>query len=255
MKHFRIIPCLLHKNEGLVKGIKFKKHKYIGDPINSIKIFNDKGVDELIYLNIENSVKNQEPDLDYIKKITDECFMPLCYGGGIQTCDHILKILELGVEKVAINTGYTTKKNLIAEAANKTGCQSIVGVIDYKKGLLGAEKTTIKSGSKNLKKSPLELAKDLERQGVGEIMLNSIDRDGTRSGFDLDMICQISSAVSVPVIASGGSHSIEDFKAAKNAGASAAAAGSQFVFYGQNNAVLINYPITEELREEFFFDY
>lgn len=254
MKHFRIIPCLLHKNDGLVKGVKFKKHKYVGDPINSIKIFNDKGADELIYLNIENSLMNREPDLNYIKKITDECFMPLCYGGGIKNCDQILQILELGVEKIAINTGYITNPNLVEDAANKIGSQSIVGVIDYKKSLFGCYKTTIKCGSKNIKKSPLKLAEELEQRGVGEIIINSIDRDGSRSGFDLDMIRQISSSVSVPVIASGGSHSIEDFKQAKSAGASAAAAGSQFVFYGQNNAVLINYPITEEMREELFFD-
>tara|TARA_B100001093_G_C26857837_1_gene1028287 strand:+ start:1260 stop:1991 length:732 start_codon:yes stop_codon:yes gene_type:complete len=241
-------------NDGLVKGIKFKKHQYIGDPINSIRIFNDKGADELIYLDIDCSIKSKKPDFNYIKKITDECFMPLCYGGGVQSKEEVLQILGLGVEKVAINTGYVLNKNLITESSKLTGSQSIVAVIDYKKSLFGKNKITILNGTESIKQNPIDLAKMLEEQGAGEILLNSIDRDGTRSGYDIDMIHQISSSISIPVVALGGSNSIEDFKSAKKAGASAAAAGSQFVFYGQQNAVLINYPITEEIREKEFFD-
>ena len=255
MKHFRIIPCLLLQNQGLVKGVKFKNHQYIGDPINTIRIFNDKGADELIFLNIDSSLQKKDPDFQYIQKLADECFIPLCYGGGITEAEQILKILNIGVEKVAINSGYYSNDTLIEKAVRQNGSQSILGVIEYKKTIFGKTICTVYCGTRPIKKSPLSLAKELESRGVGELMLNCIDRDGKRNGYDLDLLKAVSSSVGIPVIASCGSHSLDDFIKAKEAGASAASAGSQFVYYGTNNAVLINYPITEDIRNNFFFEH
>lgn len=254
MKHFRIIPCLLHRNQGLVKGVRFKKHRYIGDPINTVRIFNDKGTDELIYLDIDCSLQKKTPNFQYIQKLANECFMPLCYGGGINHPDHVLEIFGLGVEKIAINSGYAQNNQLIEKAVKQNGSQSILAVIEYRKSLFGNITCTIRCGTTTIKKSPSSLARELEAKGVGELMLSCIDRDGTGTGYDLKTIEEISAAVKIPVIASCGSHNIEDFKKAKEAGASAAAAGSQFVYFGSQKSVLINYPITESMREKYFFD-
>jgi len=245
----RVIPCLLLKGQGLVKTVKFKDPKYVGDPINAVRIFNEKEVDELIFLDITATPEKKEPPFRTISEIASECFMPLCYGGGIKTIEHIEKIFSLGVEKVSINTQAAENPALIKQAAELFGSQSIVASIDVKKSLFGKYEVYIQGGRKNTKLAPVSYAKHLEELGVGEIMLNSIDRDGTLQGFDLELTARVVEAVNVPVIACGGAGKVEDLAAAiKQGGASAAAAGSFFVFHGKHRAVLITYPEIAELK-------
>lgn len=253
MQHFRIIPCLLLKGQGLVKGRRFRDHDYVGDPINAIKIYNDQGADELIVLDIEATRSKAGPNFDRIGDLATECFMPLCYGGGIRNLDHVIKIHSLGVEKTAINTAAIESPDLIDQAASAVGSQSIVAVIDYKRTWFRGYRVASRCGSKLSNSSPVEFAQELERRGAGEIILNSIDRDGLQSGYDLPTIAEVAQAVSIPVVALGGCGKIDDLIAAKRAGASAAAAGSLFVYYGRLRAVLVNYPISETLREREFY--
>ena len=239
---------LLYSSSGLVKTIRFKNPKYIGDPINAIKIFNDKEVDELILIDIDAYKNKKEPNIDFIKKMATECFMPLCYGGGISKLDEIEKILYNGVEKISLNSIAHHNPNVIKEAANKFGSQSIVVSMDVKKNWLNKEYVYTDKGTNNTKLNPIEFAKKMEDHGAGELFVNSIDRDGTYSGYNIELIEKISKSVTIPVIACGGAKSITDFRLAINAGASAVAAGSMFVFFGELKSVLINYPTTEELN-------
>ncbi len=241
----RVIPLLLLKGGGLVKTVKFKDSVYIGDPINAVKIFNEKEVDELIFLDIEASKGGGRINFQAISDIASECFMPLCYGGGVRTVDQMKRIFSLGVEKIAINSYIQENPRIIEEAAMIFGSQSVIVSIDVKKIMFGGY--AVQSAGKTIKKDPLELARHVCDLGAGEIMLTAIDRDGTMQGYDMELIRTISSAVSIPVIACGGAGSLEDMKRAVDAGAAAAAAGSIFVFYGKNRAVLINYPSREEL--------
>jgi cyclase len=249
MSNIRVIPILLLKDMGLYKSVKFKDHKYVGDPINAIKIFNEKEVDELVFLDINASANGKEPNYQMLEDIASECFMPLCYGGGIKNLVQIEKILYSGVEKISINTASVEDIDLIKNAAYKFGSSTIVVSIDAKKGFLSGYATYTKSGKQNTKKNPVDFAKYIEDQGAGEILLTSIDADGTMSGYDLDLIRNVSNSVSIPVIASGGAGSIQHMKEAVNVGASAVAAGSFFVFQGKHRAVLITYPSRNELRE------
>jgi cyclase len=249
MSNIRVIPILLLKDMGLYKSVKFKDHKYVGDPINAIKIFNEKEVDELVFLDINASVNGNEPNYQMLEDIASECFMPLCYGGGIKNLSQIEKILYAGVEKVSINTASIEDKDLIKNAAEKFGSSTIVVSIDAKKGFLTGYATFIKSGKQTTKKNPVDFAKYIEDQGAGEILLTSIEADGTMSGYDLELIKNVSNSVSIPVIASGGAGSIQHMKEAVNVGASAVAAGSFFVFQGKHRAVLITYPSRNELSE------
>lgn len=245
----RVIPCLLLKNLGLVKTVKFKEPKYVGDPINTVKIFNDKEVDELVFLDITASVENKKPAFKYISQIASECFMPLGYGGGIKTIEDIKTILNLGVEKVVINTHAVENPNLVEQAASIFGSQSIVISLDIKKNIFSQYQVYIFGGRKAIKANPLELVKRMENMGAGEILINSINRDGTMNGYDLDLIRLISGAVKIPVIACGGAGKLQDLGEAVQAGASALAAGSMFVFQGIHRAVLINYPSQSELKQ------
>lgn len=245
----RIIPVLLMKNKGLYKGIKFKNHKYVGDPINTVKIFNDKEVDEIIILDIEASVKNRPIDFDYIKEVVSEAFMPVAYGGGIRSIEDAKKLFNIGVEKIVLNTYAIKKPGLVEELASKFGSQSIVFSLDVKKDFFGRKRVYIKSGTEKTEFKPLELALIMEKKGVGEIMLNDIDRDGTFSGYDLELIKSISSKLNIPLIVSGGAKDIYDFKKAKDAGAHACAAGSMFVFHMPHRAVIISYPKYEEIKK------
>lgn len=248
----RLIPCLLLRDHGIIKTHKFKKSRYLGDPINAVKIYNDKEVDELIFLDIDATRHHREPDFEYLKKITEQCFMPLCYGGGISTIDQIRMLFEIGFEKVSINSTAFYNPNLIREASNIFGAQSIVGAMDVKTLRDGNKCVFLHNARKNIHKSAVEYAVYLESLGVGEIFLNSIDRDGEMTGMDYDLIHRLSQCVSVPIIASGGAGKVEDCVKAVQYGASAAAAGSLFVFWGRNKAVLINYPdkdITNKLFE------
>lgn len=238
----RVIPCLLLKEDGLVKGKKFKDHRYIGDPINTVKLFNDKEVDELIFLDIEASLDNREPNFQLIEDIASEAFMPLAYGGGISTIEHIEKLFKLGVEKVVINSAFVDNYAFIEKASKLAGSQSIVGSIDVKKNLFGKYSAYSRCGTHKYSSDPVQVAKQLETAGVGEIMITSIDNEGTRSGLDLKLVKEVSNAVSVPVIANGGTGELSHMVDAVKAGASAIAAGAFFVFHGKHDAVLITYP-------------
>ncbi|MGB2632166.1 MAG: AglZ/HisF2 family acetamidino modification protein [Minisyncoccales bacterium] len=238
----RIIPVLLLKGGGLVKTIKFKNPVYIGDPINAVKIFNEKEVDELIFLDIEAAKSAKPVDYKKISEITNECFMPLCYGGGLNSVDQMKKIFSLGAEKAAINSFTFKNPGLIKDAALVFGSQSVVVSIDAKKNFLGKYEVMARGGLERTGKEAVEWARECARLGAGEILLNSIDRDGTMVGYDIELINKVSGSVSIPVIACGGAGKYSDFAAALAAGASALAAGSLFVFYGKNRAVLINYP-------------
>ncbi|MBF0239911.1 MAG: imidazole glycerol phosphate synthase subunit HisF [SAR324 cluster bacterium] len=246
----RVIPCLLLKKNGLVKGIQFKNHTYIGDPINAVEIFNTKEVDELFFLDITATQENRIPSLELIGQLADECLMPFSVGGGIQTIEHIKDILNHGAEKVCINTVAMKNPEFIHQASRYFGSQSIVVSVDYKKNWRGNNQLYLASGTrKNGNISLLDCVKNLEQSGVGEILLNSIDRDGTMNGYDLETLTQVCGHVTVPVIAMGGAWSNQHLKDGITAGASAVAAGSKFVFHGARRAVLINYPDEMELIE------
>jgi cyclase len=252
MVRTRVIPVLLLQDKGLVKTIKFKDPKYVGDPINAVKIFNDKGVDELIFLDITATRDRRGPLFEYLKEIATECFMPFGYGGGIRTLEHAKRILSLGSEKVIINSYAVENPSFIKEAAKVIGNQSVVLSIDVKKNLFGKYEIWTHCGTKNTRINPVRFAQEMELAGAGEIMVNSIDNDGTMSGYDLELIQQVSSAVSIPVVACGGAGSANDLSSAvKDGGASAAAAGSLFVFHGKHRAVIITYPDHETLKNLF----
>ena len=243
----RIIPILLLQDNGLVKTTKFKNPKYIGDPINAIRIFNEKEVDELIFLDIAVTKNNKTIDFDLISKIASECFMPLSYGGGVKDIDTIRRILKLGVEKICINSYVFENPNFVREAVKLFGSSTIVVSIDVKKNIFGKYEIWSHSGTKKVKTTFDEAIKLIEEIGVGEILINSIDKDGCMLGYDCSLINRVSKSVSIPVVASGGAGSTNDFKHAISNGASAVAAGSMFVFHGKHKAVLITYPNRKEI--------
>jgi imidazole glycerol-phosphate synthase subunit HisF len=245
----RVMPCLLLRGRGLVKTVRFQNPRYVGDPINAIAIYNEKEVDELIFLDITATPESKPPPFDVIGEIASECFMPVAYGGGVRSLEDVKRIFGLGIEKVAINSFAVERPEFIREAADRFGSQSIVVAIDVKKTLLGGYKVFTHGGRKATSLDPIKHAVRMQELGAGEILLNSIDRDGTLQGYDVDLIRRVTSAVNVPVIACGGAGKVEDFGAAvKEGGASAAAAGSLVVFHGRNQAVLINFPTRQELR-------
>jgi imidazole glycerol-phosphate synthase subunit HisF len=252
MRRARVIPCLLVQSRALVKTVRFTDPRYIGDPINAVRIFNEKEVDELILLDISAVRQGKQPDLKLIAQIAGECFMPLCYGGGIQSLDDAKTILSLGVEKVAVNTMAIERPAFVREIADAVGSQSIVISIDATRTTAGEYEVWSRAGSRRMAIDPVTCARQMEELGAGELMVNSIDRDGTLGGYDLDLITRVAQAVRIPVIASGGAGRTHDFAAAvKIAGASAVAAGSLFVYYGRRRAVLINYPSAAELDTVF----
>jgi cyclase len=253
MASIRVIPVLLHRNQGLVKSVRFKNHQYIGDPINTVKIFNEKEVDELCVLDISPSRFESGPNMQLVAEIASEAFMPMAYGGGISNTNQIQAILYEGAEKVVLNTEIQNNPSLLSEAAKIAGSQSIVASIDVKKNLLGKKRVHRTDGKKPLKLSPLEYAKSLEDYGAGEILLTSVDHEGTFSGYDLDLLQLICESVNIPVIACGGAATLSDFKKAITIGkASAVAAGSIFVYNGPHKAVLISYPRVDEINKELF---
>jgi cyclase len=248
----RIIPVLLLKGKGLVKTIRFKDSKYIGDPINAVKIFNDLKTDELVFLDITASKEGRAVSADLVKDIGDEAFMPFGVGGGISNIKQIEQLLKAGAEKVVINTNTVLNPELIAEASRIFGSQSIVVALDIKKTFFGKYECWIKDGSENTKANPVDLAKKAENLGAGELVLNSIDLDGLMTGYDIDLIRSIAEIVSIPVVACGGAGNLEHLKQGYVEGkAHALAAGSMFVFHGPRRAVLINYPAKSELKQLF----
>jgi len=235
-------------DRGLVKTTQFKNPRYLGDPVNSVKIFNGKGVDELCILDIRASSQQKGPDFEYLKDIASEAFMPLSYGGGITKLSEIEQLFYIGYEKVVINTSFINNPSLIEEAVKFAGSQSIVVSIDVKRDLFGKKNGYINGGNIKLKDSPIELAKRAEAFGAGEILLSSISKDGTMQGYDIELVREVSESVKIPVIASGGAKDIYDIKKVlEDGGAHAAAASSMFVYYGEQKAVLITVPSELEL--------
>ncbi len=239
----RIIPCLLVRSKGLVKTVKFGPTKYVGDPINAVKIFNEKEADELIVLDIDATATGSEPDFAMIQKLAAECRMPLCYGGGIKTVEQARRIIGLGVEKIAISSEVISNPNLITEIAAEIGSQSVVVVLDVKKSLFGKYEVYTHNGKKKTGRTPVEVAQQAERLGAGEIVINSIDLDGQMTGYDLNLATKIREAIRLPMTLLGGAGSISDIGSLiQTCGVVGAAAGSLFVFKGVYRAVLINYP-------------
>lgn len=248
----RVIPCLLLRNLGLVKTIKFKNPKYLGDPINIVKIFNDKEVDELVFLDITATVEKRKPPFDLLSKITSECFMPVCYGGGVRTLEDMKALFSLGIEKVAVNSCAVENPTFIRAAAEIFGSQSVIISIDVKKNLRGRYEVFTHGGRKNTGLDPVKLAAEMESHGAGELLLTSIERDGTMQGYDLNLIKQVSGTVGIPIVACGGAGKVSDLADAVNkGGASASAAGSLFVFQGPHRALLISYPSSKEQKNLF----
>lgn len=251
----RVIPCLLLRKGGLYKTVQFKEPKYVGDPINAVRIFNEKEVDELIFLDIEATIANRAPDLQMLKSIASECFMPLCYGGGVASLTDIEKILKIGVEKVSLNTALAENPAVVRQATRLFGNSTIVGAIDFKRTVFGKAMAWTRSNQNNTGIPLIDFARRTEDLGVGEIFLNSIERDGSMKGYDLAAIRDVASAVSVPVIACGGAGALAHFRTAiHEGGASAVAAGSFFVFVGKHRAVLITYPLQSELHSQVFIN-
>lgn len=243
MLRSRVIPCLLVHNKGLVKTTKFTDEKYVGDPINAVKIFNEKEVDELVVLDIDCTVKGIEPNYDLIKNLAAESRMPLCYGGGITTVEQAIRIVSLGVEKVALSAAAIVNPLLIRDIAQAIGSQSVVVVLDVMKAkFLGKHSLYTHNGRVKVKKDILEFVTEVERQGVGEIVINSIDNDGCMSGYDIDFARKVRSVSNVPLTILGGAGSVKDMQCLiDELGVVGAAAGSIFVFKGPYRAVLINY--------------
>lgn len=244
----RIIPVLLLKKNVLVKSKVFKDFRYIGDPINAVKIFNDLKADELVFLDIEASKENRWVSLDFVKNVGEEANMPFSVGGGIKTIENIRKIISIGAEKVIINSYAAENPDFIKEASENFGSSTIVVCIDVKKKFLGSEQTWISNGNKATGFNPIDFAKLMEEKGAGEIIIQSIERDGMMQGYDINLIKRISEAVTIPVVALGGAGNYTHLKEAyTDAYANGLAAGSMFVYQGTKQGVLINYPQKDEI--------
>lgn len=248
MLRSRIIPCLLLKKGGLVKTVQFDIPKYVGDPLNAVRIFNEKEVDELLVIDIDATAQNREPDYQLIKNLAGECRMPLCYGGGVKTVEQIQRIVGLGVEKVSISSAAVESPDLIADAAAKVGSQSVVVVLDVKKsGLFRKNEVFTHNGGRKTGINPVDFARKVQKLGAGEVVINSIERDGHMKGYDLPLVQEIRDAINLPLTVLGGAGSLDDISGLiQRFGIIGAAAGSLFVFKGKYRAVLINYPSHEE---------
>lgn len=248
MTRTRIIPVLLLHRAGFYKTRRFKDPVYLGDPVNILRIFNEKEVDEITILDIAATPENREPNFALLEDMASECFMPLAYGGGLQTIVHIRRLFQIGFEKVILNSTTFSQPQLITEAAALFGSQSVVVCIDVKKSLLGGYDVVCNGARKKPGWKPVDWAVHVAGLGAGEVIINSVDRDGTMEGYDLDLISRVTKAVSIPVVACGGARHVQDFADAVNqAHASACAAGAMFVFQGRHRAVLINVPTRQEI--------
>lgn len=249
MLRTRIIPALLLKDDALVKTVKFKQPKYIGDPVNTVRIFNELEVDELVFLDIECTPQKRSVNLKVLSEIANECFMPLAYGGGISTLDQAKAIFNVGFEKVVINSAAHTNPGVISEIATHFGSQSVVASIDVKKNLWGKYEVRYASARKKTGRHPVEWAQELESRGCGEIILTSVDKEGTWSGFDTELCKMVNEAVEIPVIAQGGAGNIEDIvHVIQHSGVSAVALGSMVVYQHQGMGVLVNFPDEVKLK-------
>jgi len=244
----RIIPVLLLQNSGLVKSVKFKNHRYIGDPINAVRIFNDLKADELAFIDISASKEKRLISLDFVKKVGEEANMPFSVGGGIRSIHDIQKIIEVGAEKVILNTIAGQNPQFVQKAVKEFGSSTITVCMDVKRDFFGKNKVLIHAGSKKIVQSPLIFAKQMEEMGAGEIIIQSIDKDGTMLGYDLELIAGISEQLSIPVTALGGAGSLKDMSLLLDrTSVNGLAAGSMFVYHGARNAVLVNYPNYNEI--------
>lgn len=252
MLRHRVIPVLTIDDRRLVKTIRFKSPRYLGDPLNAVRLFNEKEVDEIVILDIGATRRSREPDFEFIADLASECFMPMAYGGGITTMEQVVRAIGLGVEKVVLNTSAVERPALITEAARVYGAQAVIAAIDVKRTWLGKRVAMTRSGTRSTGRDPVELAKALEQAGAGELLVTSIEHDGMMQGYDLGLIRDIASAVSVPVIACGGASTVDDLRlAVRDGGASAASAGSLFVYQGKHRAVLVNFP-SQDVRDRLF---
>lgn len=243
MLRTRVIPALLLRNESLVKTVKFGNFTYIGDPCNTVRIFNELEVDELLFLDITASGENRSPNLKVLADIANECFMPLGYGGGIRSLDQAKAVFDIGFEKVAINTQAVEDPALIGEIASHYGSQAVIASLDVKNGLFGGQTVRTLGGKRNTRRDPIDWAKEVEQMGAGEILLTSIDREGTWEGFDLGLVKRVTDNASIPVIAHGGAGTLEHIgQVVKQANASAVALGSMVVFQKKGMGVLVNFP-------------
>mgnify|MGYP001407331232 CR=1 FL=1 len=249
MRESRLIPIILLSNNGVYKSINFKNYTYIGDPINTIHLFNDMEVDELIILDIDASKNCFVPNYELIKEFSSEAFMPLSYGGGIKTTDQADKIFKCGVEKIILNHSILYNKTIITNFVEKFGSQSIVAAIDYKKNIFG-KKYCFDYVSNSLTKINLnEAILETIEKGVGEIMLTSVDHEGIMKGYDIETISEIINKINIPLIVSGGAGTIHDFKILNSIGVKGIAAGSFFVYFGKEKGILINYPSELEIEK------
>jgi cyclase len=248
----RVIPCLLLQDMGLVKTVNFKKPVYVGDPINAVKIFNEKEVDELIFLDITASKNKKEPNFSLIEELASECFMPFAYGGGINNIEQIRRILKIGVEKVIINKSAIESLQFVMEAVRVFGSSTIIVAMDVKKDFFGSYKVYDHTRQKVTNIDPVAYARKIEEAGAGELFLNNVDRDGTYKGFDVALVKKVVETISIPLIVCGGASTLDDFRnVVKVGGASAVSAGSFFIFQKPHRAVLISYPLQTDLEQLF----
>ena len=251
MLQTRVIPCLLLRDESLVKTVKFDKAGYIGDPINTVRIFNELEVDELVFLDISATVEQRTPNFKILAEIANECFMPLGYGGGMRNFEDAKRIFQIGFEKIAVNSYSLENPTYITQLAEHFGNQAVIASIDVKKNFFGKYEVYSHSGKKNTKRNPLEWAQELEKLGAGEILLTSIDREGTWNGYDDELVKKITSVVNVPVIANGGAGNLSHLvSVVKDAKASAVALGSMVVYQKKGLGVLVNFPERKELEQK-----
>lgn len=248
----RILPSLLIHENGLVKTVNFKNPKYVGDPINAVKIFNEKEVDELAVFDIDATVLGKEPNYSLIERLASQSMMPLCYGGGVKTVEQAQRIFSLGIEKIALSSAVLQNPQLITEIADRVGAQSVIVVLDVKKKLLGGYEVYTHNGKKATGINPFKFVEEAQKLGAGEIVINSIDKDGQMKGYDLDLIAKIREKISLPMTVLGGAGSLQDIeKVIEQHGVIGVAAGSLFVFKGPYKAVLINYPT--QLEKDMIF--
>jgi cyclase len=248
----RIIPSLLIHENGLVKTVNFKNPKYVGDPINAVKIFNEKAVDELTVFDIDATVLGKEPNYSLIERLASQSMMPLCYGGGVKTVEQAQRIFSLGIEKIALSSAVLQNPKLITEISNRVGAQSVIVVLDVKKKLLGGYEVYTHNGKKSTGINPFKFVEEAQKLGAGEIVVNSIDKDGVMKGYDFDLIAKIREKISLPMTVLGGAGSLGDIeKVIDHYGVIGVAAGSLFVFKGPYKAVLINYPTQSEKNKIF----
>ncbi len=250
MQARRVIPCLLLRGEGLVKTTRFATPTYVGDPINVVRIFNEKEVDEIVIFDILASRERRAPRLAFLEKIVSEAFMPVCYGGAVRDVDHARQLLRLGIEKLAVNTAALRDLGSVRRLSDRFGAQCVMGVVDVRRDLLGRARVHSHVGAPVPERDPVRWASALARAGAGEILVQSVDRDGTRAGMDLDLASRLRNAVPVPVVLAGGANATHDMvEAMRQGGLSGVAVGGRFVWYGPHRAVLVSYLQPGERRE------